>query len=159
MEFFHHQHNASTVNVVPTPGVNVTMTTETLLQKIEGGEKKFISVLEQAGKDAEKGLVFAQKYALPLASLAGILFPAAAPGATAVVTAVGLIQNAVLEIKAKASALPTGLTPAQMLADEIQLVEPAVVSLLASEHITIDSAELAAKVQAVVAILNSQAVL
>jgi hypothetical protein len=127
-------------------------TTPSELQKVE---TKFISILDQVGKDAQKGLVFACKYAIPVASLVSLIFPTAAPEATATVTALDLIQKAVLEVKAKSAALPTNLTPAQMLADEVQLVEPAVVQLLASENITVP-VSVASIVQAVVAILNTQ---
>lgn len=129
---------------------------ETLGQKIEHDVKKFVSILDQVGKDAEKGLVFAVKYAVPVAGLVSLLFPAAAPAATGAATAIGLIQNAVLEVKAKSAALPGGLTSEQMLADELQLVEAAVISLLAQEKITVNSAQVSKYVQAVVAILNTQ---
>jgi hypothetical protein len=131
-------------------------TPETAGQKIEVDIKKFVSILDLVGADAEKGLVFAVKYAVPVASLVSLLFPAAAPEATGAVTALNLIQNAVLEVKAKSSALPTNLTPGQMLADELQLVGPAVIQLLATEKITINSSQVQNIIQAVVAILNTQ---
>jgi hypothetical protein len=129
---------------------------ETLGQKVQADIKKFISILDFVGQEAEKGLVFATKYAVPVASLVSLIFPAVAPEATGAVTALNLIQNAVLEVKAKSASLPTNLTPAQMLADEIQLVEPAVIQLLATEKITVNSAQVTNIVQAVVAILNTQ---
>lgn len=139
----------STIPVSPAPK-------ETLGQKIEADAKKFISVLDKVGEEAEKGLVFLSKYAVPVASLVSLLFPAAAPEATGAATAINLIQSAVLEVKAKSALLPAGLTPAQMLADEIQLVEPAVIQLLAAEKITVNSAQVENIVQAVVAVLNTQ---
>lgn len=129
---------------------------ETIVQEIESDAKKFVSVLDQVGKDSEKGLLFAAKYAIPVATLVSLIFPAAAPEASGAVTAIGLIQNAVLEVKAKSSALPSGLTPDQMLADEIQLVSPAVIRLLGQEKINVNSAQVSNIVKAVVAILNAQ---
>lgn len=128
---------------------------ETVGQKIEADLKKFVSILELVGRDAEKGLVYAQKYAVPAASLVSLILPTVAPEAAGAVTALNLIQSAVLEVKAKSAALPTGLTPEQMLADEVQLVEPAVLQLLASEKITVP-VSVPNIIQAVVAILNTQ---
>lgn len=129
---------------------------ETVGQEIQAGIKKFVSILDQVGIDCEKGLVILCKYAVPVASLVSLIFPAAAPEATGAATALNLIQAAVIEVKAKSAALPTNLTPAQMLADEIQLVEPAVIQLLATEKITVNTAQVTNIVQAVVAILNTQ---
>ena len=163
--FHHESHETPTPEVKPmsttpipaSPAVPITAaSTETLGQKVEADLKKFVSVLDLVGEDAEKGLVFAVKYAVPVASLVSLLFPAAAPEATGAVTALNLIQNAVLEVKAKSAALPTNLTPAQMLADELQLVGPAVIQLLATEKITVNSAQVQSYIQAVVAILNTQ---
>jgi hypothetical protein len=156
---FSHHPIAGTA-VLPTTHPEVTpmstVTSATVGQKIEADIKKFISILDFVGQEAEKGLVFAVKYAVPVASLVSLIFPAVAPEATGAVTALNLIQNAVLEVKAKSAALPTNLTPAQMLADELQLVEPAVIQLLATEKITVNSAQVQNIVQAVVAILNTQ---
>lgn len=144
--------------VAPMSTTTVTVTTphESLGQKIVDVEKKFISILDFVGKEAEKGLVFAVKYAVPVASLVSLIFPAAAPEATGAVVAINLIQNAVLEIKAKSAALPAGLTPAQMLADELQLVAPAVTEILAKENIKVDNAQIQKYIEAVVAILDAQ---
>jgi hypothetical protein len=139
----------ATVTVNPAPA-------ETLGQKIQADIGKFISILDFIGTEAEKGLVFAQKYAVPAASLVSVLFPSVAPEAAGAVTAINLIQSAVLEVKAKSAALPTGLTPAQMLADELQLVEPAVVQLLATAGVTMNTTQVQNTVSAVVAILNAQ---
>lgn len=115
---------------------------------------KFVSVLEAVGKDVEKALVSVAKYAVPVATLVGLLFPAVAPEAIAAATAVDLIQQAVLEVEAKATALPTTLTGAQKLADVLQLVQGAVINLLATEKITVNQQEVTNLVNAVVAILN-----
>lgn len=155
---FHHSTTPTSVTTHPevSPVTTAAPVTETVGQKVEADIKKFVSILDKVGEEAEKGLVFAEKYAVPVASLVSLIFPAVAPEATGAVTALNLIQNAVLEVKAKSAALPTNLTPAQMLADEIQLVEPAVIALLAQEKITVNSAQVSNIVQAVVAILNTQ---
>lgn len=139
----------STINV-PAPAP------QTVGQKVQADLKKFVSILDFVGEEVEKGLTFAVKYAVPVASLVSLIFPAAAPEATGTVVALNLIQSAVLEVKAKSAALPTSLTPAQMLADELQLVGPAVTQLLAAEKITVNSAQIENIIQAVVAILNTQ---
>jgi hypothetical protein len=164
--FHHHQAPATPVPApIPAPIEVKPMSTApaapaqpatTFGQTVQADIKKFISILDFVGTEAEKGLVFAVKYAVPVASLVSLIFPTVAPAATGAVTALELIQNAVLEVKAKSASLPTNLTPAQMLADEIQLVEPAVIQLLATEKITVNSAQVNNIVQAVVAILNTQ---
>lgn len=131
---------------VPTP-VTVTPVAK------ESSTMSFISVLEAVGKDAEKALTEVVKYAVPVASLASLLFPAAAAGSAVAVTAVTLIQNAVLEVEAKTSLLPAGLTVAQKAADVLQMVGPAVTAILAQEKITAGSAEVANLIAAVSAIL------
>lgn len=113
-----------------------------------------ISRMEAITKNVEKALVVVAKYAVPLATLVGLLFPAVAPESIAAATALDLIQQAVIEVEAKSSALPTTLTGAQKLADVLQLVQSAVVSILAQEKITVNSQEVTNLVNAVVAILN-----
>jgi len=113
----------------------------------------FLSVLEAVGKDAEKVLTEVVKYAVPVASLVSLLFPSVAVGSTAAVTAITLIQNAVLEVEAKASALPAGLTAAQKAADVLLLVGPAVTAILAQEKITAGATEIQNLITAVSAIL------
>jgi hypothetical protein len=147
---------SSTSILIGGTGAQAAPTSETLGQKVQADIKKFVSILDQVGIDAEKGLAFLCKYAVPVASLVSLIFPTVAPEAAGAVTALDLIQKTVLEIKAKSAALPGNLTPAQMLADEIQLVEPAVIQLLATEKITVNSAQVTNIVQAVVAILNTQ---
>jgi hypothetical protein len=139
-----------------TPIATPAPVPETFGQKVSADLKKFVSILDLVGTDAEKGLVFLCKYAVPAASLVSLIFPAAAPEATGAATALNLIQAAVIEVKAKSAALPGNLTPTQMLADELQLVTPAVIQLLATEKITVNSAQVNNIIQAVVAILNTQ---
>lgn len=148
MELNPFHHHAATED---TP-----MTTETTGEKIEADLKKFVSILDVVGEDAEKALVLIDKYALPVAGLVTTFFPAAGPEAAGAATAIDLIQKTVLYVKAKSAALPAGLTPAQMLADEVQLIGPAVITLLAQEKITINTDQVEKIIQAVVAILDTQ---
>ena len=118
---------------------------------------KFVGALETIGKDFEKGLSEAVKYALPAEKLVALLFPSVAPAAVAAVDAVTLIQNAVLEVEQKyaASGMQSG-TGTQKAAEVATLAEAAVTTLLAQDGVTVDSAYFASIVTAVVAVLNIQ---
>jgi hypothetical protein len=115
----------------------------------------FISVLETIGKEFEKGLKWAVKYAVPVETLVALLFPAAAPLAAGVANATSLIQNAVLLVEQKyaASGVQNG-TGTQKLSEVMLLTEQAVTSLLSQSGITADTSYLQSLVSAVVAILN-----
>ena len=117
----------------------------------------FISVLETIGKEFEKGLKWAVKYAVPVETLVALLFPAAAPLAAGVANATSLIQNAVLLVEQKyaASGVQNG-TGAQKLSEVMLLTEQSVTSLLSSAGITADTSYLQSIVSAVVVILNVQ---
>jgi len=117
----------------------------------------FVGVLEAVGKDFAKGLKWAVQYAVPVEKLVGLLFPAAAPVATALASATTLIQNAVVAVEQKyaASGVQTG-TGTQKLAEVMTLAGDAVTSLLASSGITATAAYVESLVSAVVAILNVQ---
>ena len=119
----------------------------------------FISVLEKIGKEFAKGLTFAVTYAVPVEKLVALLFPEAAPAATAVAAATTLIQNAVLMVEQKYAAAGVAKgTGTQKLAEVIQLSGDAVTSLLASAGIKADTAYIQKLVSAVVSILNVQGV-
>jgi hypothetical protein len=115
----------------------------------------FISVLETIGKEFEKGLKWAVKYAVPVETLVALLFPAAAPLAAGVANATSLIQTAVLLVEQKyaASGVQNG-TGAQKLSEVMLLTEQSVTSLLSQSGITADTSYLQSLVSAVVAILN-----
>ena len=117
----------------------------------------FTSVLETIGMGFAKGLKWAVEYAVPVEKLVGLLFPAAAPVATALASATTLIQNAVVAVEQKyaASGVQTG-TGTQKLAEVMTLAGDAVTSLLASSGITATAAYVESLVSAVVAILNVQ---
>ena len=117
----------------------------------------FTSVLEAIGKGFEKGLKWAAAYAVPAEKLVAILFPAAAPAATALADATSLVQSAVLLVEQKyaASNAQHG-TGAQKLAEVVQLTGPVLTQLLKQAGITADTAYIQSLISAVVAILNVQ---
>jgi hypothetical protein len=117
----------------------------------------FTGVLVTIGKDFEKGLKWAVTYAVPAEKLVAILFPAAAPAATALADATTLVQNAVLLVEQKyaASGAQQG-TGTQKLADVVQLTGPVVTQLLSQAGINANTSYIQSLVSAVVAILNVQ---
>ena len=116
---------------------------------------KFISIMEQIGKDALKALSEVVKYLPAAASLAAEIFPAQTAVISGVVNSVDLIQNAVVTVEQKMAAggAATG-TGTQKAADVLTIVTPVVTQLLTAEGITVDSAYIQGLVNAVVAILN-----
>jgi len=115
----------------------------------------FIGVLEAIGKDFAKGLKWAVQYAIPVEKLVALLFPAAAPVATAVADATSLIQNAVLLVEQKyaAAGVQSG-TGVQKLTEVMTLAGDAVATLLTQAGITASTAYIESVVGAVVAVLN-----
>lgn len=118
----------------------------------------FLNVLEEVGKDFEKGLKWAVEYAIPVEKLVGLLFPQAAPAITAVADATSLIQSAVLLVEQKyaASGAQSG-TGAQKLAEVMALAGAAVASLLQQAGILASGSYIESLVSAVVGVLNVQA--
>ena len=118
----------------------------------------FTGVLSAIGKDFEKGLAWAVKYAVPVEKLVALVFPAAAPAATVLADATTLIQNAVLEVEQKyAAAGAQSGTGTQKLAEVMTLAGAAVTSLLTQAGVESSAAYVQSLVSAVVAILNVQA--
>ena len=117
----------------------------------------FVGVLEMIGKDFAKGLKWAVTYGIPVERLVALLFPAAAPVATELADATGLIQTAVLLVEQKyaASGVQNG-TGTQKLAEVLLLSGDAVTALLAKAGITASSEYISSLVSAVVAVLNAQ---
>ena len=117
----------------------------------------FIGVLEAIGKDFARGLKWAVHYAIPVEKLVALLFPAAAPVATAVADATSLIQNAVLLVEQKyaAAGVQSG-TGVQKLTEVMTLAGDAVATLLTQAGITASTAYIESLVSAVVAVLNVQ---
>lgn len=118
----------------------------------------FTSVLEAIGKGFAKGLQWAVSYALPVEKLVATLFPAAAPVAEGLADATALIQNAVLLVEQKyaAAGVQSG-TGTQKLAEVITLASPVVTQLLRQAGISASATYIQNLVNAVVAILNVQA--
>lgn len=118
----------------------------------------FTGVLSAIGKDFEKGLAWAVKYAVPVEKLIALIFPLAAPAATTLADATTLIQNAVLEVEQKyaASGIQSG-TGTQKLAEVMTLAGSAVTTLLTQANVEAGATYVESLVSAVVAILNVQA--
>jgi hypothetical protein len=142
-----------------TAVVTPSVATETFIQKIEGVEKKFVSVMETVAKDAEKGLGVAVKYLPEAASLAAAIYPPSAAIDANVITATDLIQKAVANAEQQyAAAVPSDATNAHKLSTVLSLAETAVTSLLSKAGITANTAYVTSIINAVVAILKVQGV-
>ena len=117
----------------------------------------FLSVLEQVGKDFEKGLKWAVEYAVPVEKLVALLFPQAAPAVIAIADATSLIQGAVLLVEQKyaASGAQSGSGP-QKLAEVMTLAGSAVISLLQQANISANGSYVESLISAVVGVLNVQ---
>ena len=117
---------------------------------------KFISVMEQIGKDALKVLTEVEKY-LPLAgTLAELFFPPEAAAIAGVVNATALIQKAVVlaEQKMAAGGQAKG-SGVQKSVDVLSTVEPVVMQLLTEAKISnVDTAYIQKIIDAVVSDLN-----
>jgi len=118
---------------------------------------EFVTIMEAAAKDFEKGLTFAVKYLPAAGVLASLIFPVAAAPVAEVVSATDLIQNAVVLVEQKyaASGVQTG-TGAQKLAEVLTLTNQAVPSLLKAANLPTTTSYITNVVNAVVAILNVQ---
>jgi hypothetical protein len=127
-------------------------------KRIQGDPMSFLNVLEEVGKDFEKGLKWAVEYAVPVEKLVGLLIPQAAPAANAVADATTLIQSAVLLVEQKytASGAASGTGP-QKLAEVMLLAQSSVTTLLQQAGITADSGYIQSLISAVVGILKVQA--
>jgi len=117
----------------------------------------FTSILTTIGKDFEKGLAWAVQYAVPVEKLVALIFPPAAPAASALASATTLIQNAVLQVEQKyaASGIQSG-TGTQKLAEVMTLAGSAVTALLAQANVEASAPYVQGLISAVVAILNVQ---
>jgi hypothetical protein len=150
-DIFHH-HEALKVSTAPITAQAST----TFGQKVDADLKKFVSVLDLVGRDAEKGLVFAQKYGAPLAPIVALAFgPAVGTGYAGGLAAVDLVQQAVLTVKAQSATLPAGLTPAQMTSQELQIVGPAVIALVNKEFPSYSTANVQSLIALVIAAINA----
>jgi hypothetical protein len=120
---------------------------------------KFVTLMEKIGADIKIAWADVQKYLIPAASLAAIIFPGQAGTIAGVVNSVDLIQQAVATVEQKFAAAgnPTGTGP-QKLAQVLALVSPTVTQLLAAEGLNYNQTQITNIINAVVAILNVNAV-
>lgn len=132
---------------------------------VEAGAKKFESALLVIGKDFLKGLAVVEKFDLPVAALAGLIYPASVAVTTPAITALNVIQVAVSEVEQKYQAAGISGNGSQKLADALKLVSPAVAQILAEPAvaaelqkagITVNVEYTTKLINAVVAILNAQ---
>ena len=117
---------------------------------------KFVTVMEQIGKDCLKVLDEVIKYLPGAAALAAIIFPAQTAVISGVVNSVELIQNAVATIEAKYQAGGVTGNGPQKLADVLTMVGPTVTQLLTAEGLHVDTTTITNITNAVVAILKVQ---
>lgn len=117
----------------------------------------FISIMTKIGHDIKVVWQDVVKYLPSAATLAELIFPAAG-AIPSVVSAIGLIQQAVATIEQKFAAAGnvTGTGP-EKLAQVLTIVGPTVTQLLAAEKIVVDPTQLTNIINAVVAVLNVQA--
>ncbi len=117
---------------------------------------RFVSVMEQIGRDALKALTDVEKYLPEAAVLAGLFFPPEQAAIAGVVNATGLIQKAVVLAEQKMAAGNANKeSGAQKSADVLSAVTPTVTQLLTEAGIAkVDTAYLQEIVDAVVADLN-----
>jgi hypothetical protein len=162
LDIFHH-HKADEVPPVSTTpaspvaaGQNVPAIAHLAANDIQNGIRKFISVLDMIGEKVEEGLAFAVKYEVPAEQIVTLFFPAVAPEAAGAVAAINLIQHIVMLVKQKSAALPASPTSDQMLAEEMAVLAPVVIQLLAKEGVKIDEAQVEKDIKLAIAILNAQ---
>jgi hypothetical protein len=119
---------------------------------------KFISIMDQIGKDCLKALTYVEQYLPEASALAKIIFPAETATVTGVVNSVQLIQSAVTTVEQKMTVAGTSAkTGTAKAADVLAIVTPTVTQLLTAEGVSVDAAYLQNVVNAVVGILNVQA--
>ena len=103
------------------------MKTQMVGEKRSDMTSKFVSVMEQIGKDALKALSVVETYLPGAAALAALIFPAQSAAITGVVNSVDLVQKAVVTVEQKmAAAGQASGTGAQKLADVVTVVTPTV---------------------------------
>lgn len=117
----------------------------------------FISFLKAVGKFAMTALSDVIKYAIPVETLAGLLFPPAKVPLETAVNVAQLIQAAVIQVEQKyaVAGVQNGTGP-QKMAEVLTLTNDAVVALLKQAGVTSDTSYVTSIVNAVVALLNVQ---
>jgi hypothetical protein len=111
----------------------------------------FVSVMDKIGHDAKVVFTDVQKYLPAAENLAEVIFP----GAAGAVTAINLVESAVVSVEQKFTL--AGLTGSgqQKAAEVIAIVGPAVTQLLAAEKITVNTTQVGNIVNAIVGVLNA----
>lgn len=132
---------------------------EGIFGTIEGvfkkGEKDAVSLMDWIGSKGVVLLTEVEEYLPDAAAIAKLLFPGAAAETTVAVNIITLTQQLVVLAKQKWDAQDhTGESTAQMLADELAILESIVPSYLASVGITWDTSKVQALITLVVQALN-----
>ncbi len=124
---------------------------------VQADAKKVLSVLELAGQTAEKGLLFAVRYAPKAEVLFDLIYPnpAADAAVTAGVATVDYIQKGVIAMEAAYAASPAAsATGEQKAADLLALSQSVVLPLLKQYLPNATAADLQGLINKVVAILK-----
>ena len=95
------------------------------------------------------------RYAIPLASLAGIADPAVAPASSAFAASLRLVQATVIAAQQRWAGEGSAAN-AQKLADVLETVEQPIITMFAQVGVQVDTAYVTNLVNGVVALLNAQ---
>lgn len=115
----------------------------------------FEGFLKTAGKVAGVVLSEIVKFVVPMAQVAAVADPAAAPALAAFTTSLQLVQTAVVSAQQRWAGEGSAANT-QKLADVLETVEQPVVLLFAQVGVAVDTAYVTNLVNGVVAILNAQ---
>ncbi len=120
-----------------------------------GALAAFEGFLKTAGQVAGVVLSEIVKYVVPMAQVAAVADPAAAPALTAFTTSLQLVQTAVVSAQQRWSAEGSAANT-QKLSDVLVTVEQPILLLFAQAGLAVDTAYVTNLVNGVVAILNAQ---
>ena len=115
----------------------------------------FEGFLKKAGQIAGVVLSDLVRYAIPLASLAAVADPAAAPAANAFAASLRLVQATVVSAQQR-WATEGSAANSQKLADVLEIVEGPIVTMFAQVGVQVDTPYVTNLVNGVVALLNAQ---
>ncbi len=157
---------STTAGSTPTPSGNgATLQTGTVGSGTAGGVSKapigtgtltgFQGFLKTAGHVAGVVLSEIVKFVVPMAQVAAVADPAAAPALAAFTTSLQLVQTAVVSAQQRWAGEGSAAN-AQKLADVLETVEGPVVLLFAQVGVAVDTDYVTNLVNGVVAILNAQ---
>ena len=137
--------------------VTVTGVTSGVAKSTPGGGTLavFEGFLKTAGQVAGVVLSEIVKFVVPMAQVAALADPAAAPALTAFTTSLQLVQTAVVSAQQRWAGQGSAAN-AQKLADVLETVEQPIVLLFAQVGVSVDTAYVTNLVNGVVAILNAQ---